>query len=97
MRGERCTRASAASRAVVYVLTRHRLHAREVCAASGERILQDGCYGLRLMRRSPVFSAFAVVTLALGIGAGATVFCIVNALALLQDQVGQLAFERKSS
>ena len=45
-------------------------------------LLRDLKYGLRSMFRVPVFSFFAVLTLALGIGASTTVFTVVNTLLL---------------
>jgi predicted permease len=39
-------------------------------------------YGFRLMVREPVFSAFAVLALALGIGANAAIFSMVNGILL---------------
>src|SRR4029453_17825048 len=44
--------------------------------------IQDIHYGLRLLRRSPLFTLTAALSLAIGIGANTTIFSVTSALLL---------------
>ena len=46
-----------------------------------ERLGKDAAYGLRLLRKSPGFSAVAILSLSLSIGAKAAIFGLIDATA----------------
>ena len=47
-----------------------------------EQILHDLRHGFRLLRKYPAFSLAIIVTVALGLGANATIFGVINAVLL---------------
>src|SRR5678816_3669330 len=62
----------------------------EFRAARLETLARDVRYGLRSLRRHPAFSAMAVLSLAIGIGANAAIFGVVRAVLFPDSPLTQL-------
>lgn len=66
---------------------RRRCQAAEVVRDQGtirwlSDFLRDSRHGIRLLARTPVFTAAAIVSLALGIGANTAIFSLIDAVIL---------------
>jgi putative ABC transport system permease protein len=63
-------------------------HVRDARAgAFSDVLVQDARYGARQLRRNPLFTATAMLSLAIGVGANTTIFSLVNALLLREIRV----------
>ncbi len=64
-------------------IERHKQRTREARgSALAEDAMQDLKYGLRMILKNPVFSAVAITTLAIGIGANTAIYTVVEAVLL---------------
>ena len=64
----------------VHIVKEHVRDAR--AGAFWDAFVQDARYGARQLRRNPLFTATAMLSLAIGVGANTTVFSLLNALML---------------
>jgi predicted permease len=70
----------------VHIVKQHVRDAR--AGAFWDAFVQDARYGARQLRRNPLFTATAMLSLAIGVGANTTIFSLLNALMLRDLRVG---------
>ncbi len=64
---------------------------RRISANTMNTLIKDLSFGLRQLRLNPMFTAVAVLSLALGIGANTAIFQLIDAIRLRALPVGESA------
>ncbi len=81
-RRQRPDAATPGSAVVNVTVLREQLRGMSALRTALDQVSQDVRYAVRTLRKTPTFAVVAILTLALGVGANATIFGIVDAIVL---------------